>query len=319
MIALILVRNGNSGGLASRGAEAFTNMQQITGVESGLSGFLSRRFYALPTLLILFLIAGLCFSLIRQTDGENEHEEKTPSHPVDVFCSLMILIAAALVIFPEFFYLQDLFGTRMNTIFKFYYQAWILFALAAAYAISELMGELRGAKRFVFSAVTTVTLAAVLIYPFFCMIGKWSSMSAKKNLTLDGAEFLRTSRNDDWMGLEWLQKAEPGVVLEKVGSSYGGDNIVSTFVGLPAVLGPAGHESQWRGGYEEIGSRSDDVKRIYETHSWETAKELLETYKIRYVFIGSAEKSAYNIQEKKFERNLTMVYNSGNCTIYQVY
>ena len=46
------------------------------------------------------------------------------------------VIAAALVIFPEFFYLRDLFGTRMNTIFKFYYQAWILFGLSAAYAVS---------------------------------------------------------------------------------------------------------------------------------------------------------------------------------------
>ena len=94
---------------------------------------------------------------------------------------------------------------------------------------------------------------------------------------------------------------------------------MSTFVGMPSVLGPAGHESQWRGGYTEIGSRSDDVKRIYETHSWDVARDLLETYKIRYIFIGSAEKSAYNIQDKKFERNLTKVFDSGNCTIYQVY
>ena len=46
---------------------------------------------------------------------------------------------------------------------------------------------------------------------------------------------------------------------------------------------------------------------------------MLDTYNVRYVFIGSAEKSAYNIQEKKFERNLSKVYDSGSCTIYQVY
>ena len=92
----------------------------------------------------------------------------------------------------------------------------------------------------------------------------------------------------------------------------------SCFTGLPAVLGPMGHESQWRGGYNEMGSRNDDVKRIYETHSWETAKELLDKYDVRYVFVGSAEKSAYNIQDRKFERNLTKVYDSGNCVIYQV-
>ena len=318
-IGLILIRTRASGGALAVAAESFTSMQQITSVESGLAGFFGRRLNALPALLFLFLLAGLAFALIRQIGAGSESSEEKASDPVDVFCSLMILIAAALVIFPEFFYLRDLFGTRMNTIFKFYYQAWILFGLSAAYAVSELLTGLRSFKRVVFAFVMMVLVAAVMIYPAFCISGKLGSLSMKQNPTVDGAEFLRFSRSDDWNGLEWLKNAEPGVVLEKVGSSYGGDNIVSTFAGLPAVLGPMGHESQWRGGYAEIGTRNDDVKRIYETHSWESAAELLKSYDIRYIFIGSAEKSAYNIQEKKFERNLTKVYESGNCTIYQVY
>ena len=315
-----MIRNSNIGGVLGEAANSFTSMQQISSVESGLTGFISRRIGALPTLLILFLMAGLAFMLIRQiARPAGLAETAGPSDPTDVFCSLMILIAAALVIFPEFFYLRDLFGTRMNTIFKFYYQAWILWGLAAAYACSELSKRLQTAGKAAFAFVMLLMTAAVMVYPVFCAAGKWESLTHKQSLTLDGAAYLHTSRTDDWMGLLWLDQAEPGVVLEKVGSSYSGDNIVSTFVGLPAVMGPAGHESQWRGGYSEIGSRSDDVQRIYETHSWETAKELLDTYGIRYVFIGSAEKSAYNIQEKKFERNLSKVYDSGGCTIYQVY
>ena len=316
---LVMIRSGKSSGVLAEAAQSFVSMQQISSVENGMSGFFSRRLNALPTLLILFLAAGLSFALIRQIAGGERESEKRPAHAADVFCALMILIAAALVIFPEFFYLRDLFGTRMNTIFKFYYQAWILFALAAAYAVSELLAELRGLKWAAFTIPLVVLLAAVMIYPVFCIAGKWSSISYKSALTLDGAEYLERSRNDDWQGVLWLRSAAPGVVLEKVGSSYGGDNIVSTFDGLPAVLGPMGHESQWRGGYQEMGSRNDDIKRIYETHNWETARDLLKTYDIRYVFVGSAEKSAYNIQEKKFDRNLTKVFESGNCTIYQVY
>lgn len=316
-VGLVLIRTHNTGGALGMAAESFTSMQQITSVESGLAGFLTRRLRALPTLLILFLAVGLAFVVIREVAAGADAGDT--SHPVDVFCSLMVLIAAALVIFPEFFYLRDLFGTRMNTIFKFYYQAWILFGLSAAFSLSELLYRLRGMRRVVFAFVMTFMTVSVMVYPAFCISGKWKSMSMKQNLTLDGAEFLRMSRVDDWKGLEWLRDAEPGVVLEKVGNSYGGDNIVSTFVGYPSVLGPAGHESQWRGGYTEIGSRSDDVKRIYETHSWDVVSDLLKIYDIRYVFVGSAEKSAYNIQEKKFERNLTKVFESGNCTIYQVY
>ncbi|MBQ4512672.1 MAG: hypothetical protein II969_06745 [Anaerolineaceae bacterium] len=317
---LIRIQAGESSGALGNAAKAFVSMQQISSMRSGLDGFFSRRIAALPTLVILFLTAGLAFTLIRQIGGGPDSENSKASHPIDVFCSLMILIASALVIFPEFFYLRDLFGTRMNTIFKFYYQAWILFGLSAAYAVPELMrGFKKSAIRVVFAVVMVVMTAAVMVYPFFCISGKWGSMSRKQTLTLNGSDFLRIGREDDWQGLQWLENAEPGVVLEKVGSSYGGDNIVSTFVGLPSVLGPMGHESQWRGGYDEMGSRNDDVKRIYETHSWETARELLDLYKIRYVFVGSAEKSAYNIQDNKFDRNLTKVFESGSCAIYQVY
>ena len=44
-------------------------------------------------------------------------------------------IGLVLVYVPEFVYLRDNFGTRMNTIFKFYYQAWLLFGMAGGYTI----------------------------------------------------------------------------------------------------------------------------------------------------------------------------------------
>ena len=317
---LIFAAARGGSGAAGTAAAAFVDMQQIRDPGSGITGFLSRRLNALPTLIILFVMAGLSFARIRQfARPETVLQEEKPADPCAVFNSLLILFAAGLVVFPEFFYLRDLFGTRMNTIFKFYYQAWIRMGLAAAYGSADLLKSLRGVGKSVFAFVMLVAVAAVMIYPAFCAAGKWQSLGGKRNLTLDGADFLRHSRYADWAGVEWLMNAEPGVVLEKVGSSYGSDNIVSTFAGLPSVLGPAGHESQWRGGYAEIGSRSDDVKRIYETHSWESADELLKTYGIRYIFIGSSEKSAYNIQEKKFERNLDLVYDVDGCKIYRVF
>ncbi|MDX1734180.1 MAG: DUF2298 domain-containing protein, partial [Halioglobus sp.] len=44
----------------------------------------------------------------------------------------LILVGALLIIGPEFLYLRDQFGLRMNTIFKFYYAAWMLWSFAAA-------------------------------------------------------------------------------------------------------------------------------------------------------------------------------------------
>ncbi len=59
----------------------------------------------------------------------------------DIFALLMIGLALLLAYSVEFVYLRDLFGTRMNTVFKFYYQAWVMLALAAAFGVSRLAGR----------------------------------------------------------------------------------------------------------------------------------------------------------------------------------
>ena len=69
----------------------------------------------------------------------------------DPFVLLIFLVGAALVVFPEFFYLRDQFGYRMNTIFKFYFQGWILWGIVAGYASAVLLRELRGSWRYGFS------------------------------------------------------------------------------------------------------------------------------------------------------------------------
>jgi uncharacterized membrane protein len=51
---------------------------------------------------------------------------------------MLTLIGCLLVILPEFIYLSDPFQRRMNTIFKFYIQAWVFFSLASAYLLARL-------------------------------------------------------------------------------------------------------------------------------------------------------------------------------------
>src|SRR5206468_2855813 len=46
----------------------------------------------------------------------------------------------------EIFFLQDVFQSRMNTLFKFYYQVWVIWALAAAYATWWLLSRAFAAR-----------------------------------------------------------------------------------------------------------------------------------------------------------------------------
>ena len=59
------------------------------------------------------------------------------------FILLLVFLAAMLVLAPEFVYLRDLFGKRMNTSFKFDHQAWIFGAWSPPLAWQSCL--LRGA------------------------------------------------------------------------------------------------------------------------------------------------------------------------------
>jgi uncharacterized membrane protein len=118
--------------------------------------------------------------------------------------------------------------------------------------------------------------------------------------------------------IQWLKTAPPGIVLEAVGGSYSSFGRVSTMSGKPTVLGWPGHESQWRGGSREMGSRQSDVEQIYRSAGWEDVEELLRKYNVKYVFVGSLERSYYGVNESKFMLHLTPVFEQGQVTVYEV-
>ena len=86
--------------------------------------------------------------------------------------------------------------------------------------------------------------------------------------------------------------------------------------GQPAVLGWVGHERQWRGGGEEMGSRQGDIERLYTTTSWEEASQIIDQYGITYIVVGNLERSTYNLRDQKFIRNLVPVFQQGSITVY---
>ena len=277
----------------------------------------ARRLEYIAGGLTLLLVTGGALSFLTVDRRRQTEDDKTPSiaHCPQSFVLLLITLGAFLVIAPEFFYLRDQFGTRMNTIFKFYYQAWILWSLAAAYGTAILLKNLRGLWG---QTGIILLLAAALIYPALGLVSKTNGFNPPSGWTLDSAAHIARSNQDEAAAIAWLQSAPDGVIAEAVGGSYTGYARISTNTGLPTVLGWPGHESQWRGGYEEMGSRQSDIEMIYTSSDWQTTKALLDQYQIRYIYVGHLERATYHIDELKFQRFFQPVFNQGDVTIYAV-
>jgi uncharacterized membrane protein len=183
-----------------------------------------------------------------------------------------------------------------------------------------LLKELRGVKFGLFTVAMAGVLVVGLTYPALSLPNKTDNFEAAnpERRTLDGAAYLGAYYPDDYVAIQWLTQAPLGTVAEAVGGSYSEYARVATYSGQPSVLGWPGHESQWRGGYDEMGSRNGDIQMLYETASWNEANVILKHYGIHYVYIGSLERTTYAVNEEKFTRNLAEIYRQGQVVIYEV-
>ncbi|RPJ26536.1 MAG: hypothetical protein EHM33_11210, partial [Chloroflexi bacterium] len=233
------------------------------------------------------------------------------------FVLLLIALGALLIIGPDFLYLRDNFGWRINTIFKFYYQAWIVLSLASAYGIIVLLRRLRGAANVVFSVVFALVLMVGLTYPALSLPNKTNNFKPPFGYTLDDFERVQRENPDEAAGMRWLEAAPDGVVAEAVGGAYSSYARISIYTGLPTVLGWDNHESQWRDQALQ-GTRKSDIEMLYTTNDWITTQEIINRYHIRYIFVGNLERSTYPVNEEKFNRFLKPVFQQGSVTVYEV-
>jgi YYY domain-containing protein len=310
-----------------------------------------RRLSFIGGLLTLLVLLGAALAFLLRTEGggqkielveENkEHPSPLFHHPAS-FILFLILLGALLVLAPEFVFLRDQFNNRMNTIFKFYYQAWLLWSLAAAFGVAVLLQNLRGTWNWVYRIGLALVLFMALVYPILGLLAKTNNFqipafnqkleaarangdpsvwqTAAQVWTLDGGAFYDQSNPDDMAAAAWLRTAPYGVIVEasKVDASYSEYSRFSTYSGLPTVLGWPMHEGQWRGTYEPQGTRQDDIRILYETSNWDEAQTILMRYGIRYVCVGALERNTYHLNETNFQRHLTPVFQQGQVTIYEV-
>ncbi len=212
-----------------------------------------------------------------------------------LFISVMIVLGLSILVFCELFYFDDLFSgadERFNTVFKYYNQVWLLFSIASAYAFYDIIEKKYRMKKVVL-VILSILLVLNSLYLFtgtFARTGEW-----KGSPGLDGMAFLKKADYGEYDALFWIERNLNGapVILEAPGVSYKDNSRISSFTGLPTVVGWVGHEYVLRNDWGEISARIRDVDIIYDTEDINEAMVLLRKYNVSYVYVGNVELVKY--------------------------
>ena len=235
---------------------------------------------------------------------------------------LLTAVALGLIAVGEVAYIRDAFaGTasfRFNTVFKAGYQAWALLAVVTGVGAFWSASWMARRVRRVWLGALAALVVLALVYP---VLGSYSRLLRfQQSPTLDGMQWLERTAPGDAAAVRWLRASVPGspAILEAVGRDFdpSGRGRISTFTGLPTVMGWAGHEVQWG---HDPGTRAADVQRIYGTADVALARSLLRRYDVRYVVVGSLEREDYRPAAlRKFDRLGRPVFRSGSTVVYRV-
>ena len=136
-----------------------------------------------------------------------------------------------IVLGTEVFFIQDVFQSRMNTLFKAYYQVWTLWGVAAAIVLVDLLDRQVAPRR---QALAGLAMAGAvmlgIIYPVTSAV-RWAEVDGSAAWQgLDGAAYVADWSVDEYDAIAWL-RANAGpedVVIEAPGCSYQPVSMVPT-------------------------------------------------------------------------------------------
>ncbi|MCU0632219.1 MAG: DUF2298 domain-containing protein [Methanolinea sp.] len=228
---------------------------------------------------------------------------------------ILAILGLSIVIMCEVFYLVDNMGEtyyRMNTLFKFYIAAWLLMGSSSFAMLGTMLDRWRGPVTFPawLSRAALVALSvALLITPLVLPLD-----SPYRGATLDGLEYVISAHPGDADAVAFLRTLPGNLgIVEAVGGDYTYYSRVSSFTGIPAVIGWTFHEFMWRDDADGwYGDRIADVKTIYEQPDQTTA--LMQAYNATHLYVGELEREQYSV--RVHEAGLPLLYDRGGVQIY---
>jgi YYY domain-containing protein len=228
-----------------------------------------------------------------------------------------------LVLFAQRFYIVD----RMNTFFKLYLEAWLLFAIGTAVLVfrgKDRRGSIDGWPWPAKAAVALLCLAALFTSVTAGRGAVSRHFAPYSGPGLDGMRYLETQRPGEYKAVEWLRRNVAGtpVLLEAQGPSYQEFGRISMLTGLPTLLGWDYHVKQRGNPESEIETRKNVVRSIYSHTEAARALAYLRRYRVGYVYVGPLERKTYPAAGlQKFRTNpdhFPLVYENPEVQIYRV-
>ncbi len=317
----------------------------LVGVAVGL--LLAGYFWAAGFITVGFLTIAL--TLTAWALVASLASEEYPERRADLMALAMLAMALAIGIGVDLVRVEGDIA-RMNTLFKYYLVAWLLFAASGAYGLwrgwtaAATGGRfVRNALRGVAAGVLLAIFAGTLVYPALATPVRIADRFNPLPPTLDGTAWMPAAvyHPPDWCAetllepielkwdyeaIRWLQDNVSGtpVVLEGHGIQYCWNSRVAQYTGLQTVLGWPWHQQQQRGDGEIVRRRARDVETMYNTPSHDRARELLERYRISYIVVGALERGYYGERGiAKFDAmvekgSLTLAYGNDGTRVYRV-
>ena len=259
------------------------------------------------------------------------------------FILFLIGTALAITIVVELVTLVGDIG-RMNTIFKLYLQAWMMFAVSAAAAFGWLINVFttwRFRWRMIYQTGLYVLLGGAFLFTLTATADKISDrMNPEVPHTLDGMEYMKHSEHwqeqtmdlsQDYHAIRWMQDNIEGspVILEANCPEYRWCTRFTIYTGLPGVVGWNWHQRQQRGIFApQVQQRVDEVGAFYTTSDIQYALSFIKKYDVKYIVVGQLERNVYPTLEglpdglAKFPQYAgeywRVVYQEDDTTIYEV-
>ena len=272
--------------------------------------------------------------------------------PVHLLLLAMLVLALGIGVGVDFVTVENDID-RMNTVFKLYLNAWVLFGVVGGVGLWQLWASgavrLRGVGGKVWLGALAVLVLASAVFPvlgtrarladrFDTSVGvtldgrayQWTTVYGDPADPRDGLPEVRYALSYDAEAIDFIRANVEGspVFLEGVTAhAYRWPPRVAKYTGLPVVVGWQWHQIQQRGagGNEPaaVRGRIYDVRLMYETESERLFLDLASEYGVEYVYVGPTERVYFpGAGLQKFDAmvgsSLEVFFANHEVTVYRV-